>query len=196
MFLFSLSWRQGWVGFTCTDSCSVTLRLLYVFSCACFHLHTIRMHFIYHSCCSRFMWILYFICMCGKKLIPSSRYIHSIYQCPLLPVSFLPGWMSTLPLCGCSLQWVFLSQLSTASHDVSSTEAPSLPMMISGFISISEDGFQISILDSKFILDIYHTFIHSSVQVCYFNFHLFDVLNGAAGPGLGCVVFQICSLLK
>ena len=107
MFLFSLSWRQGWVGFTCTDSCSVTLRLLYVFSCACFHLHTIRMHFIYHSCCSRFMWILYFICMCGKKLIPSSRYIHSIYQCPLLPVSFLPGWMSTLPLCGCSLQWVF-----------------------------------------------------------------------------------------
>ena len=90
----------------------------------------------------------------------------------------------------------FLSQLSIASHDVSSTEAPLLTMMISGFISISEDGFQISILDSKFILDIYHTFIHSSVQVRYLNFHLFHVLNGAAGPGLGCVVFEICSLLK
>ena len=53
----------------------------------------------------------------------------------------------------------------------------------------------ISTLDSKFILDLYHI-IHSSVQVNYLYFHQFDVLNGATGPGLGYVVFEICSFLK
>ena len=53
----------------------------------------------------------------------------------------------------------------------------------------------ISTLDSKFILDLYHI-IHSSVQVNYLYFHQFDVLNGATRPGLGYVVFEICSFLK
>ena len=107
MFLFSLGWSQGWVGFTCTDSCSETLRLLYVFSCACFSLYIIGNCFIYHSCCNRFIWIVYFICICGRKLIPSSRCIPSIHQGAQPPISFLPGWMSTSYLCVCSLQWIF-----------------------------------------------------------------------------------------
>ena len=32
--------------------------------------------------------------------------------------------------------------------------------------------------------------------VRYLCFHLFNVLNGAEGPGLGCVVCKICSFLK
>ena len=165
MFLFSLSWSQGWVDFTCTDSCSETLRLLYVFSCASFSLYIIGNCFVYHSRCNRFTWILYFICICGKKLIPSSRCIPSIHQGAQPPISFLPGWMSTSHFCGCSLQWIFVSQNSTVSHDVSWI-APSLSVMISGFISIAEDGL-LSIFNPWFKIHsrlISHFFIYSSVQ--------------------------------
>ena len=197
MFLFSLSWSQGWVDFTCTDSCCETLRLLYVFSCASFSLYIIGNCFVYHSRCNRFTWILYFICICGKKLIPSSRYIPSIHQGAQPPISFLPGWMSTSHFCGCSLQWIFVSQNSIVSHDVSWI-APSLSVMISGFISIAEDGL-LSIFNPWFKIHsrlISHFFIYSSVQVHDINFHLFDVLNGVAESILGWVVFEICSCLK
>ena len=104
----------------------------------CFHLHEIRKYFNCPSCWSRFN--VYFIHIFGKKLTPSSIRTPSIHQGPLLPISFLPGWMSTSPLWGCSLQWIFLSHLSVSSHDVSWIDPPSLSVMISGFISVSEDG--------------------------------------------------------
>ena len=197
MFLFSLSWRKGWVGFTCTHSCPETLRLLYVFSCACFSLHIIRNCFVYHSCCNRFIWILYLICICGKKLIPSSRCIPSIHQGPQLPISSLPVWMSLSYLCGCSVQWISVSHHSIVSHDVS-WNVPSFSMMISGFISIGEEGL-LSCFNPWFKLHsrpIAHLFIHSSIQVHYLNFHFFDVLNDAAGPSLRWVVLELCSCLK
>ena len=66
---------QGFICFTCTDSCSVALRVLDVFSCACFHLHVIRTCFVYHSLQQVYMDSEFYIC--GKKLTPSSRRIPS-----------------------------------------------------------------------------------------------------------------------
>ena len=121
-----------------------------------------------------------------------------LHQGPLLPVSFLRGWISTSPLRGCSLQWSFVSHLSVACHNVSWIDPPSLSVMISGFISVCEDSI---LSDFKPWFKIHfrpisHFFIHSSVQVRYLYFHLFDVVNGATGPGLGGVVFEVCSLMK
>lgn len=112
MFPLSLSWRQGCVGSTCTYSGSVGLSVLDEFSCAWSYLHVIRACFVYNTYWSRFRCICYFICISGKKLMPSSRCIPSIHQGPLLPISFLPGLMSMSSLCGCSLLWGFVSHLS------------------------------------------------------------------------------------
>ena len=58
----------------------------------------------------------------------------------------------------------FCIHLLVASHDISWVDPPSLSMMTSAFISISEDcHFHISTLDSSFILDLCHFYIHSSV---------------------------------
>ena len=117
-----------------------------------------------------------------------------LHQGPLLPVSFLRGWISTSPLRGCSLQWSFVSHLSVACHNVSWIDPPSLSVMISGFISVCEDSI---LSDFKPWFKIHfrpisHFFIHSSVQVRYLYFHLFDVVNGATGPGLGgCGVWSL-----
>ena len=82
-------------------------------------------------------------------------------------------------------------------HDVSWI-APSLNVMISGFISIAEDGL-LSNFNPWFKINsrpISHFFFHSSTQVHGINFHLFDVLNGVVESILGWVVFEICSCLK
>ena len=157
MFLLSLSWSQGWVDFTCTDSCSETLRLLYVLSCACFSLHIIGNCFIYHSCCNRFIWIVYFICICGRKLIPSSRCTPSIHQSAQPPISFLPGWMSISHYCGCSLQWIFVSQNSIVSMMFLELLLHSMWWSLDLYLLLKMSYFQISILDSKLIPDLYHT---------------------------------------
>ena len=145
-----------------------------------FSLHINRNYFIYHSCCSRFMGILCCICICGKKLIPSSRYIPSIHHGPLLPISFLPGWMLTSPLCGCSLQWIFVS---IAFYDVSSVEAPSLSVMTSEFISISENGL-LSYFNPWFKIHFrpISNFLSISLSRYAVLTSLSDVLNGVAVP--------------
>ena len=66
---------QGFICFMCTDSCSVALRVLDVFSCACFHLQVIRACFVYHSLQQVYMDSEFYIC--GKKLTSSSRCIPS-----------------------------------------------------------------------------------------------------------------------
>ena len=139
MLLFSLSWRQGWVGFTCTDSGSMALSVLDEFSCAWSHLHVIRACFVYNTYWIRFRCIRYFTCISGKKLTPSSRYIPSIHQGPLLPmflarfdvrVTFV--WVLTaVSFCIPPLSW---------SHAVSWVDPSSLSMMTCTFISISEDS--------------------------------------------------------
>ena len=141
----------------CTDSCSETLRLLYVLSCACFSLHIIGNCLIYYSRCNRFIWIVYFICICGRKLIPSSRCILSIHQGAQPPISFLPGWISTSHFCECSLQWIFVSQNSIVSLMFLELLLHSVWWSLDLYILLQMAYFQISILDSKLIPDLYHT---------------------------------------
>ena len=115
----------------------------------------------------------------------------------LATISFLPVWVSTSHLCGHTLQWISVSHHSNVSHDVS-WNVPSFSVMISGFLSIGEEGL-LSNFNPWFKLHsrpISHFFIHSSIQVHYLNFPFFDVLKDAAGPSLGCVVFEICTCLK
>ena len=112
-------------------------------------------------------------------------------------LKFLASWMSMSYLGGCSLQWISESHHSTVSYDAS-WHVPSCIVMISGFISIGEEGL-VSNFNPWFKLHsrpISHLFIHSSIQVHYLNFHFFDVLNDAAGPSLWWVVLELRPCLK
>ena len=112
-------------------------------------------------------------------------------------LTFLASWMSMSHLCRCSLQWISVSHHSIVSRDVS-WNVPWFIVMVSGFISIGEEGL-LSNFNPWFKLHsrpIPHFFIHSSIQVHYLNFHFFDVLNDAAGPSLRWVVLELCSCLK
>lgn len=75
----------------------------------------------------------------------------------LATISFLPVWMSTSHLCGHTLQWISVSHHSNVSHDIS-WNVPSFSVMISGFLSIGEEGLLSNFSpDWSFIPDLYHT---------------------------------------
>ena len=177
----------------------MALRVLNEFICVWSHLHIIRMSFFYHFCWGRFLCFLYFICICGKKLIPASRYIPPIHQGLLLSINLLPGWMSSRLCVGAHFVWVFAPHLSVVSFPWCFLNWPFFTHYYDLYIYLYLWRWPMVI-----ILSMIHNSFYTSITfiypffcpVCYLYFHFYDAPNGTIGPSLGCVIFEIYSFLK
>lgn len=157
MFLFSLSWSQGWVSFTCKDSCSETLRLLYVFNCACFSYILLEIV----SSTTLAAIDLHGFCISNVSVGRNS------YQVPdvSLPSTKVLSHPEVSCQVGCPPHICVGAHCSGCLYP----KTPLYPMMflelllhsvwwsLDFSLSLKMAYFQISILDSKFIPDLYHT---------------------------------------
>lgn len=83
--------------------------------------------------------------------------IHSIHQGLLLSISFLSGWISMSPLWVLAAVGVFVSHLSvTHPMLLELTLFHSVKWSLDLSLSVKMAYIHISILDSKFIPDLYH----------------------------------------